>query len=143
MVPEPDARTAISILGPPRTPGHAQCRHSPGGVDRLANPYTIGDMASHQEVPAADWETWANDNSAVVLDVRNPNEWGLGTLPNATLIPMHELPGRLSELEQTQAILCVCRSGARSGQVAKFLVHNGYSNVANMSGGMKALGMQD
>lgn len=100
-------------------------------------------MGNHHDVAAPDWATWTSDNHALILDVRNPDEWGLGTLPNATLIPMHELPRRLSELEQSQAILCVCRSGARSGQVAKFLIHNGYSNVANMIGGMKALGMQD
>ena len=55
---------------------------------------------------------------------------------------MNDIPTRMSELSTDQAILCVCRSGDRSNQVAAFLAHNGYSAVANMTGGMKALGMQ-
>lgn len=95
-----------------------------------------------ENVRARDWEAWAEDEDAVVLDVRNPSEWALGTLPGAKLMPMHEIPARLSELPKDRAILCVCRSGDRSSQVAVFLQHNGYTNVANMAGGMKALGMQ-
>jgi rhodanese-related sulfurtransferase len=55
---------------------------------------------------------------------------------------MHDIPARLGELSKDQAILCVCRSGDRSGQVAAFLAQNGYESVANLTGGMKALGMQ-
>ncbi len=97
---------------------------------------------NYQNVPAADWLQWAEDNGAMILDVREPKEWALGTLPDATLVSMHEIPGRLGEFPKDQAILCVCRSGDRSGQVAAFLTQNGYQSVANMTGGMKALGMQ-
>lgn len=97
---------------------------------------------NYQIVPAAEWAQWAEDNSALILDVRQPKEWALGTLPDATLVSMHEIPTRLGELPKDQAILCVCRSGDRSGQVAAFLAQNGYDSVANMTGGMKALGMQ-
>lgn len=97
---------------------------------------------SYQNVPAHDWETWAEENEAIVLDVRQPNEWALGTLPGATRISMPEIPSRLSELPTDKAILCVCRSGDRSSRVAAFLNHNGYETVANMTGGMKALGLQ-
>ncbi|MCH7901117.1 MAG: rhodanese-like domain-containing protein [Acidobacteria bacterium] len=97
---------------------------------------------SYQNVPAADWAQWIDDNGALILDVRQPKEWALGTLPNAILVSMHDIPARLGELSKDQAILCVCRSGDRSGQVAAFLAQNGYESVANMTGGMKALGMQ-
>ena len=96
----------------------------------------------YENVPAHEWEKWANDNEAIVLDVRLPKEWALSTLPDATLISMNEIPARMAELPKDRAILCVCRSGDRSGQVAAFLAHNGYSSVANMTGGMKALGLQ-
>lgn len=96
----------------------------------------------YENVPAQEWEKWANDNDAIVLDVRLPKEWALSTLPDATLISMNEIPARMAELPKDRAILCVCRSGDRSGQVAAFLAHNGYSSVANMTGGMKALGLQ-
>ncbi len=97
---------------------------------------------SYQSVPAHNWESWAEANEAIVLDVREPVEWALGTLPGATLISMREIPARLAELPKDKAILCVCRSGDRSSRVAAFLTENGYETVANMTGGMKALGLQ-
>lgn len=96
----------------------------------------------YENVPAGDWQGWASDNEAVILDVREPREWALGTLPGSTLMSMREIPGRIQEIDQTTAVLCVCRSGSRSAQVAAFLSHNGYEKVANMTGGLKALGMQ-
>ncbi len=93
------------------------------------------------DVPARDWEHWSAQNDAFILDVRLPKEWALGTLPGATLITMRELPGRLAELPADSPILCVCRSGDRSGKVAAFLAQNGF-DAANMTGGMKALGLQ-
>ena len=97
---------------------------------------------NYENVPAAKWQEWSNDNGAVILDVREPGEWQLGTLPNATLMSMREIPARLKELHLETPVLCVCRSGDRSSRVAAFLAHNGFSRVANMTGGMKALGMQ-
>lgn len=94
------------------------------------------------DVPAAEWETWVTGNGATILDVREPAEWELGTLPGAILISQGEVVERIDELPNDKPILCVCRSGARSGNVAMFLAFNGY-NAANMSGGMKALGLQD
>ena len=97
---------------------------------------------NYQSVLAADWAQWVDDNSALILDVREPKEWALGTLPNATLLSMNDIPDRLEELSKDRAILCVCRSGGRSEQVAAFLAQNGHDKVGNMIGGMKALGMQ-
>mgnify|MGYP006177349191 CR=1 FL=1 len=59
-----------------------------------------------------------------------------------SVISMGEIPGRLDELDTDQALLVVCRSGGRSQQVALYLSMNGFARVANMSGGMKALGLQ-
>jgi rhodanese-related sulfurtransferase len=50
---------------------------------------------------------------------------------------------RVAELDKNRAVLCVCRSGSRSGQVATYLSALGFAKVANMAGGVKALGMQD
>ncbi|MGH3650202.1 MAG: rhodanese-like domain-containing protein [Acidimicrobiia bacterium] len=99
-------------------------------------------MSTYANVAAEDWETWVEDNDAAILDVREPYEWNLGTLPGALLISQGEIVARYEELPKDRPILCVCRSGGRSSNVATFLVFNGYE-AANMSGGMKALGMQD
>lgn len=99
-------------------------------------------MSDLLQVEATEWETWVSDNDATVLDVRQPHEWEQGTLPEALLISMDEIVDRVDELPKDKPILCVCRSGGRSNNVAAFLAFNGF-DAANMSGGMKALGMQD
>ncbi len=100
-------------------------------------------MSKFENVPADEWESWSTGNDAIVLDVRQPDEWNLGTLPGSTLISMGEIVDRLSELDKDRAVLCVCRSGSRSAQVAAYLSTAGFTTVANMAGGVKALGMQD
>ena len=68
-----------------------------------------------------------------VVDVREPVEWDAGHIPGALHIPLGQLPARLAELPDRDAgILLYCRSGARSGRAAEFLVAQGYSNVANL-----------
>lgn len=75
-----------------------------------------------------------------VLDVRGPDEFHgpLGHLPGATLVPVSLLPQRLSSLglAKDERLLIVCRSGARSAQAAAFLASRGFSDVANLAGGM-------
>lgn len=100
-------------------------------------------MSTYQRVPATEWETWSATHDAVVLDVREASEWELGTLPGSTLIAMTELLERVDELDKNTPILCVCRSGSRSAQVANYLAGAGFETVANLEGGVKALGMQD
>lgn len=100
-------------------------------------------MVQIDVVRAENWKEWVEENDGLLLDVREPREWELGTLPDALLIPTSELMARIDEIPRDRPILCVCRSGSRSQQVAAFLKFNGYDTVANMAGGMKALGMQN
>ncbi|MGA7228224.1 MAG: rhodanese-like domain-containing protein [Acidimicrobiia bacterium] len=100
-------------------------------------------MSSFENVPARDWEDWVAVTEATIIDIREPAEWELGTLPGARLISMGEIPQRMDEFDKDAPLLLVCRSGSRSHQVAVYLAMSGYSRVANMTGGMKALGMQD
>jgi rhodanese-related sulfurtransferase len=100
-------------------------------------------MSMIENVPAVEWEAWVAETGGRVLDIREPFEWAQGTLPGATLIPMGDIPQRMTELDVDQALLVVCRSGGRSQQVAVYLTMQGYTRVANMAGGMKALGLQD
>ena len=71
----------------------------------------------------------------LVLDVREPSEYSAGHIAGSTLIPLHQLSGRLSELPKDRAIICVCASGSRSSSAARQLTSSGY-NVLNLSGGM-------
>ena len=82
------------------------------------------------------------DGDAILLDVREENEWEAGHAPMASLIPLAELPDQLDELPRDRLIICTCRSGGRSLRAATFLGENGF-DVANLSGGMMAWFAED
>jgi rhodanese-related sulfurtransferase len=71
-----------------------------------------------------------------VLDVRTQEEWDEYHAPNTTLIPLDQLPSRLSELPKDQDILIVCRSGNRSQEARDILLDAGF-NATSMAGGLK------
>jgi rhodanese-related sulfurtransferase len=73
----------------------------------------------------------------VVLDVRENVEWNAGRIPGALHIPLAHVPARRHELPRDTTIVTVCRSGHRSGLVARGLRYAGYQ-VENLDGGMKA-----
>ncbi len=88
-------------------------------------------------VPEISSQDVADD--AVVIDVREQNEWDAGHAPEAVHIPLGELPQRLDELPDTDAgpVAVVCRSGARSARAVAWLEQQGF-DVANLEGGMKS-----
>jgi len=73
------------------------------------------------------------------IDVREEWEYEEANI-GAKLIPLGDLPGRLSEIEhlKDEEVIVHCRSGARSGRAKKFLNAQGFSNVRNMEGGIVA-----
>jgi rhodanese-related sulfurtransferase len=71
----------------------------------------------------------------LILDVREPDEFRAGPISGATLIPLGALAQRMNELPTGKTILCVCRSGSRSGVAARQLAQKGYQAV-NLRGGM-------
>jgi len=70
--------------------------------------------------------------------VREPDEVEAGSLPDAVNIPLGDLPDRLGELDASQPVLLLCRSGGRSGTAAQFLSDQGFEDVTNLTGGMLA-----
>ena len=92
-----------------------------------------------EQVSATHWRSWAETNRAQILDVREPDEWATGTLPDAIGISLGTVPHRIDGLDKSKPILVVCRSGARSGQAAEFLVRAGFRQVANLAGGIQSL----
>jgi rhodanese-related sulfurtransferase len=77
------------------------------------------------------------ESGAFLLDVREDNEWESGRAANATHIALGDVPDRIEDLPRDRRIVCVCRSGARSGRATKFLVEQGRDAV-NLEGGMIA-----
>lgn len=74
---------------------------------------------------------------AILLDVREPDEWSAGHAPGATWIPLGALAARVAELPADQPVVCICRAGARSLKAAEHLVAGGRDAV-NLTGGMQA-----
>ncbi len=71
----------------------------------------------------------------VLLDVREYEEWMSGHAPTAVHIPMSRLVEHVEELDRSQRIICICRSGNRSARVTAWLRERGFDAV-NMTGGM-------
>jgi rhodanese-related sulfurtransferase len=86
---------------------------------------------------AADAAELIGGGQAFVLDVRENDEWTTGHIPGATHIPKDQVRARLDELPKDADIVTVCRSGCRSGAVAKELSTLGF-RVRNLEGGMLA-----
>ena len=75
---------------------------------------------------------------AMILDVREPEEWRMGHVPGARHIPLGSLPARAGELKRDAEIIAVCRSGARSDAAVVALQRAGFTNAWNLAGGMIA-----
>ncbi len=73
-----------------------------------------------------------------VLDVREASEFNdtLGHIRGAQLLPLTELGSRLHELDRQRPVVAVCRSGTRSAQACVLLARAGFTQVANLAGGM-------
>ena len=77
-------------------------------------------------------------SAAQIVDVRERDEYvgPLGHIRGSSLIPLSELPSHTSELARDKPIVAVCRSGARSAQAVVLLQKAGFTDVANLAGGM-------
>jgi rhodanese-related sulfurtransferase len=74
----------------------------------------------------------------VLLDVREPDELAIASIPDAVTIPMGEIPKRFAELPAGVPIVVMCHGGVRSGRVTSYLNANGYEGAVNLAGGIDA-----
>ena len=78
-------------------------------------------------------------NGAVVVDVREPEEWGAGHIPGAKHVPKSYLESRIEGAvpDRSQHVILYCQSGNRSAWAARTLLEDlGYENVESMTGGI-------
>jgi adenylyltransferase/sulfurtransferase len=98
-------------------------------VNTLSNQYEI--------TPAELAELLQTDARPYLLDVRNPYEVVIASIPGTDkVIPVDQLPERLSELDTSLDMVVYCRSGARSGRAVELLKSAGFRKVKNMVGGI-------
>jgi adenylyltransferase/sulfurtransferase len=74
----------------------------------------------------------------LLLDVREPHEYQIASIPTAQLIPLGELPKRMHELTAAVEIVAHCKSGVRSAKAVELLQQSGFKRVRNMKGGILA-----
>ena len=74
----------------------------------------------------------------LVIDVREDWELQLARIPNVLHVPMSEVPARLAEFSRDAETIVMCHAGGRSMRVAHYLVNQGFTNVANLAGGIAA-----
>jgi rhodanese-related sulfurtransferase len=80
----------------------------------------------------------ARGETPLVLDVREDWELQLARIPDVVHVPMSQLPARLEEFEREKPIIVMCHAGGRSLRVAHYLANQGFTNVANLTGGISA-----
>jgi adenylyltransferase/sulfurtransferase len=78
------------------------------------------------------------EDRAVLLDVREPYEWEICSIPGATEIPMRQIPEQLEALPKDKHLLVLCHHGGRSLRVTEFLRSRGLTAVSNIEGGIDA-----
>jgi len=114
--------------------GQPEVAQADAGEPAWANlTYTFGGIWEIQ--PQAFEEIAAG---AQLIDVREPNEFNgpIGRIAGSKLIPLGELVARAAEIAKDRPVVAVCRSGARSAQAVVILQKAGFTDVANLAGGM-------
>jgi adenylyltransferase/sulfurtransferase len=107
------------------------------GIPQHAEPETKG-MSEWEIDPVGLKQRLDNKEDVFILDVREPHEYDICRLEGSTLIPLGELPKRVSELNSADDIVVHCRSGVRSAKAVDFLRKAGFRKVKNLTGGILA-----
>ncbi|EAY24390.1 rhodanese-like domain-containing protein [Microscilla marina] len=83
-------------------------------------------------------ERMAKGESLHIVDVREDWEHEEANIEGSTLIPLGDLPTRLSELDNLKGeeVIVHCKSGGRSGRAKQYMTGQGFSKVRNLLGGM-------
>ena len=81
-----------------------------------------------------------NREDAIVVDVREADEFAAGHLPDARNIPGSKLAERISEIEKykDKPVIVCCATGMRSNKACAELKKNGFSRINNLAGGVNA-----
>ncbi len=79
----------------------------------------------------------AQRDGAMVVDVRNDDEYATGHVSGAASLPLPEVEARMPELPKDQTIYFICQGGGRSGKAADLLSEAGF-DARSVSGGTSA-----
>lgn len=99
-------------------------------------------LRGYSSVSPSESTQMINRDDALILDVRENNEYGEGHIINSLHIPLSNLKTRMNDIEKykTKKIIVACRSGHRSSQACTNLKKAGFEQIFNLSGGVMAWG---
>ena len=105
--------------------------------DNKTNLETSSDVKTYRQITMNEaLDIMERENNYIILDVRRPDEFSAGHIPNAINIPNETIgKAEISELpNKDQLILVYCRSGRRSKEASQKLVNLGYTNIVEFGG---------
>ncbi len=110
----------------------SRCARTPG-TPMAASGTTEGDMTVTELKARID-----RGDVPLIVDVREPAEFEICRIPGAVLIPLHQLPSRIAELDASKEIVLLCKVGGRSASATAFLRRAGFDRARNLTGGILA-----
>ncbi len=95
---------------------------------------------SYQDINVEEFQELMQEEEAVIIDVRTPEEEVEGVIPNARLINIMEpsFPEKIDQLDSDKTYLVFCRSGGRSATACKYMSSKGFTKLYNLQGGIQA-----
>ena len=84
----------------------------------------------------------SSDTPPRLIDVRTHGEYATAAVAGSVLIPMNEIVERVDELDPDEPLIILCHHGVRSFRVAAWLVSTGFTQVANLTGGIEGWSLE-
>ncbi|NTU19469.1 rhodanese-like domain-containing protein [Brevibacillus sp. HB1.2] len=92
---------------------------------------------SLQVIDSGQLSQWMTDEQEmVIVDLREPELFEEGRVPNAINIPFAEISEKYSSIPKDKKVVFVCHTGRMGVESGNLLLENGYKDVANLDGGM-------
>ena len=108
-----------------------------------AGPIVEWSIALHEDLSPKELAALQSaDESWQIVDVREPWEFEIVSLPQSIRMPLAQVPSRHTELDADKPVAVLCHSGGRSARAAAFLASLGFSRVANIAGGIDAWALE-
>lgn len=110
----------------------------------FTNPAAEATLAAHVKLTAPRTiMQWIEDDSVVIVDVREENEWASAHIPGATLMPLSRFNPAAVPVDSSKRLVFHCQSGMRCGMAAARMVEAGFDGEINrMEGGLMGWRMQ-
>ncbi len=110
------------------------CGIPSGGAEEEGVP----EIDVHELARRLDHDSSNGGSETVLIDVREPFEHEINSIEQAELIPLGELPDRLTELSPSDSYVIHCKMGGRSAKAVELMRSEGFSDVVNLAGGIDA-----